>query len=64
MEKHYKNVHADVYGESDDTDDEKVKNILNIIQILSKIGRLQSKHYKDKDFIGYDENLNKIVRKQ
>jgi hypothetical protein len=31
MEKHYKNVHADVYGESDDTDDEKVKNILNII---------------------------------
>jgi len=31
MEKKYKNAHSEVYGESEDSDDER---------ILSKIGRL------------------------
>ncbi|CAD8088418.1 unnamed protein product [Paramecium primaurelia] len=50
-----KNIHDQFYQESDDSEDEK---------ILSKIGRLQTKKYKDKDFIGYDENLNKIQKKK
>lgn len=35
-----------------------------MVQVLSRIGRLQTKKYKDKDFIGYDENLQKIPRKK
>ncbi|KAM3140913.1 hypothetical protein pb186bvf_006924 [Paramecium bursaria] len=51
----FNNPNEQYYVASDDSDDEK---------ILSKIGRLQTKKYKDKDFIGYDENLNKIKKKK
>jgi hypothetical protein len=33
MEKKYKNAHSEVYGESDDSDDERVIIILILIMI-------------------------------
>lgn len=61
--KNYKNAHAEFYGQSDDSEDERVR-LFYSSQVVAKIGRLQSHKYKDKDFMGYDENLQKVEKKK